>query len=147
MRVLNWHQQASRNCEGRGQHKFESESGNLSVLWQNRTLIYQDLDQHKFEPRSRNISVLCQTSTCSCQDRDQHKLESWSRNIPVLWQAGTATPFGIHNIGKGRTSTGWPTDSSITSQTTLYWGPACLTGKRIPNHSPAICGNMCSQSC
>ena len=52
-----------------------------------------------------------------------------------MWQTVTATPFGTYNIIKGGTSPARPTDSSTTSQKTLYWGPACLTGKQLPNES------------
>ena len=99
------------------------------------------------EYRSRNISVLWQTVTGNCQDRYQHKLEYRSRNTSVLWQTVTATPFGIYNIIKGHTSTGRPTNSSITSQTTLYWGPACLTGNGFQTTPRTICDDICGQSC
>ena len=36
---------------------------------------------------------------------------------------------------KGGTSPPRPTDSSTTSQKTLYWGPVRLTGKQLPNES------------
>ena len=125
----------SRNCEDRCQHEFESRSRNISVLWQSGTRKSQERYQHKFEYRSRNASVLWQTGTRKCLERYQHKLEYRSRNTSVLWQTGTATPFGIYNVIESGTSTGRPTDSSTTSQKTLYWGPACLTGKQLPNES------------
>ena len=121
MRNLSCHQKVSRNLQGR--------------------------DQHKLESRSRNTSVLCQTGTRSYQDLDQHKLESQSRNASVLWQTGTATPFGIYNNIKNGTSPPRPTDSSTTSQKTLYWGPACLTGNHFQTNLRAMRGNIFSQSC
>ena len=96
---------------------------------------------------SRATSVLWQAVTGNCRDRYQHKLEYRSRNTWVLWQTVTATPFGIYNIIKGHTSTGRPTNSSITGQTTLYWGPACLTGSRFQTTPRTICGNIRGQSC
>ena len=107
----------------------------------------QDRYQHKLESRSRNTSVLWQAVTRKCQDRYQHKLEYRSRNTSVLWQTVTATPFGTYNIIKSHTSTGRPTNSSITSQTTLYWGTACLTGNGFQTTPRTICDNICGQSC
>ena len=111
----------SRNFQNQHQHKLESPSRNTSVLWQNGTRIYQE--------------------------GDQHKLESPSRNISVLWKKGTATPFGIYNMIKSGTSPPRPTDSSTTSQKTLYWGPACLTGSHFQTNLRAMRGNIFSQSC
>ena len=96
--------------------------------------------------RSRNASVLWQTVTGNCRGRYQHKLEYRSRNTLVLWQTVTATPFGIYN-NKNHTSTGRPTNSSITSQTTLYWGPTCLTGNEFQMTPRTIYNNICGQSC
>ena len=48
---------------------------------------------------------------------------------------------------KGHTNTSQPTNSSITSQTTLYWGPACLTGNGFQTTPRTICDNICGQSC
>ena len=103
--------------------------------------------QHKLEYWSRNTSVLWQAVTRKCQDRYQHKLEYRSRNASVLWQTVTATPFGTYNIIKGGTSPARPTDSSTTSQKTLYWGPACLTGNHSQTNLRAMRGNIFSQSC
>ena len=106
-----------------------------SVLWQSGTHKSRERYQHKFEQRSRNTSVLWQSGTRKCPEWYQQILEYHSRNTSVFWQSGTPTPFGIHNIIKGGTSTTRPTDCSITSQTTLYWGPVRLTGKQLPNES------------
>ena len=121
MRILSYHQKVSRNC--------------------------QDRRHNKLEPRSRNTSVLWQTGTRKCPEGYQQILEYHSRNTSVLWQSGTATPFGIYNIIKGGTSTTRPTDSSTTSQKTLYWGPACLTGSHFQTNLRAMRGNIFSQSC
>ena len=51
------------------------------------------------------------------------------------------------NIIKNHTSTGRPANSSITSKTTLYWGPACLTGNGFQTTPRTICDNICGQSC
>ena len=107
----------------------------------------QDRDQHKLQSRSQNISVLMKSGIRCYQERDQHKLESRSRNTSVLMKSGTATPFGIYNIIKGGTSPARSTDSSTTSQKTLYWGPACLTGNHFQTNLRAMRGNIFSQSC
>ena len=106
-----------------------------SVLWQSGTHKSQERYQHKLEQRSRNTSVLWQSGTRKCPEWYQQILEYHSRNTSVFWQSGTPTPFGIYNIIKGGTNTTRPTDCSITSQTTLYWGPVRLTGKQLPNES------------
>ena len=130
-----YHQKAPRNLQDRDQHKLEFRSRNISVLMKSGTRCYQERDQHKLQSRSQNISVLMKSGIRCYQERDQHKLESRSRNTSVLMKSGTATPFGIYNIIKGGTNTTRPTDCSITSQTTLYWGPVRLTGKQLPNES------------
>ena len=147
MRRLSYHRKMSRNFQDRDQHKLEPPSRNISVLWQNGTGIYQERDQDKLESPSRNISVLWQNKASIYHEGDQHKFESPSRNISVLWQKGTATSFGIYNVIKGGTSPLRRTDSSITSQTTLYWGAACITESGFQKIPRAICGNICSQSC
>ena len=106
-----------------------------SVLWQSGTHKSQERYQHKLEQRSRNTSVLWQSGTRKCPEWYQQILEYHARNTSVFWQSGTPTPFGIYNIIKNGTSPPRPTDSSTTSQKTLYWGPACLTGKQLPNES------------
>ena len=106
-----------------------------SVLWQSGTHKSQERYQHKLEQRSRNTSVLWQNGTRKCPEWYQQILEYHSRNTSVFWHSGTPTPFGIYNIITGGTSTTRPTDCSITSQTTLYWGPVRLTGKQLPNES------------
>ena len=111
------------------------------------TRCYQERDQHKFQSRSRNTSVLMKSGTRCYQERDQHKLESRSRITSVLMKTGTATPLGTYNIIKGGTSPARPTDSSTTSQKTLYWGPACLTGNHFQTNLRAMRGNIFSQSC
>ena len=128
-------QSGTHKSQERYQHKLEQRSRNTSVLWQSGTRKCPEWYQQILEYHSRNTSVLWQSGTRKCPEWYQQILEYHSRNISVFWQSGTPTPFGIYNIIKGGTSTTRPTDCSITSQTTLYWGPVRLTGKQLPNES------------
>ena len=135
MRTLSYHQKTSRNFQNQHQHKLESPHETPRYYGSTGPACIRRGTNINSSPPHETPRYCGKRGPASIRRGTNINSSPTDETFRYCGKKGNATPFRIYNIVKGGTSPPRPTDSSTTSQKTLYWGPACLTGKQLPNES------------